>query len=115
MARGRVIGARSSRRPATDARARAWTSMRILRRFTAPDLITSASVTPENAQKYLRELERAGFIRRLPGFRSGVPGHFLTFQLVRNAGPKAPICSKDGLVLDPNTGTRYGIDGEAVS
>lgn len=88
------------------ARARAWTSMRVLTRcqgnFTLPDLVATAAIAESNARHYLRALDRGGYLRRLrkpePGRASG---HAL-WRLIRDTGPVAPRVRRDGEICDPN-------------
>lgn len=108
------IKGQMQKRPTAGARARAWTSMRILGRFTIADIMATAEIPRQNASKYLVALEKAGFLVRVRDNVSGQAGSLIIYRLVRNAGPDAPIVQTNGDVLDPNTGTRYGQAGEEV-
>lgn len=110
----RTTGAVSTRRPPTDVRASAWESMRMLRRFDAPALMSVCGISRVNVKQYLLQLVRGGFVRRLPGYAQGKAGVFIEYQIARDSGPKAPIASRDGSVYDQNTGKRYGRDGAEV-
>ncbi len=110
----RLAGSRSTRRPPTDARARAWLAMRMLRTFDAPALITACGITRDNAVKYLAELAGAGFVRRLSDYAGGKAGVFREYRIARDSGPKAPITSRDGAVYDQNTSKRYARGGAEI-
>lgn len=84
------------------ARDRAWQSMRILRRFTLPDLIATAEISADNARKYVRGLRRSGYITiDTPKAEGKKNGHEI-YRLTRDTGPKAPRLQKDGNTYDPN-------------
>lgn len=92
-------------------RQRAWTAMRIQRRFTVRDIaMVSASGSErdavENVSRFFRVLARAGYLRvvgREPGTAPGSNG-FVRYQLVRNTGPRVPVHSeKRGAIHDFNT------------
>ncbi len=89
-------------RRAPVARTRIWRSMRILRRFTVPDLAATADASVENTRKYLRDLTRARYVRKItievP--RRGVEGRAI-FALVKDTGPFAPSHAAGG-IFDPN-------------
>ncbi len=98
--------------PTTGARARAWTSMRILRRFTIADIMATAEIPRQNASKYLVALEKAGFLARESDNVSGRPGSLIIYRLARNTGPDAPIVDqKTGDVRDCNTNKWYAPGG----
>ena len=93
-------------------RERAWSAMRIKRRFTIDDLVMLVVKGGErdvksNLGKYLRALARAGFVRQLPiretpRTLSG-PG-CIRYALLRDSGPKPPVWRLAyGEVWDPNT------------
>lgn len=94
---------------------RVWQSMRILRRFTVPDLVATAELGESASGKYVRALARAGFVRLVQALQSGKAGSRNVWQLVRGAdSPIAPIVRKDGSgVFDPNTGVAWGLNGVA--
>ena len=109
--RGRHTGRRAL--PRGTFRQRAWAAMRMCGRFTVPDLLRLAGRpgarggSADNLHRYLRALERAGYIRRLPvrerGTRPGSTG-FVRWLLVRDSGPACPALRPDGAVIDRNTG-----------
>ena len=104
----RLNGARSrvwNRLPR--ARDRAWQSMRILRRFSLPDLMATAEVGQDNARKYVRGLARAGYLRVVKAKANGHKGGHAVYQLVRDTGPRAPRLQKDGSTYDPNEHRTY--------
>jgi len=84
-----------NRRPGT-ARAKMWQSMRILRRFSIPDLCRTSGAGRENAKKFAAALERHGVVRRCAS-HDGRPGVHNVWQLVRDTGPQYPArCEKCG-------------------
>lgn len=94
-------------------RQRAWTSMRMQRLFTIPDLLLEAA-RPEdgdpkdNLQRYLLRLCRAGYVavspRRAPGTAPTSNGHH-RYLLKRDTGSRAPaVMSKVDGIHDFNTG-----------
>lgn len=84
------------------ARQRMWQSMRVLRRFSAADLVSTAEVGLAHAQKYCRMLVAAGYLRIVQPKREGVAGGHAIFALLRDTGPHAPRMTNEG-VRDPNT------------
>lgn len=84
------------------ARDRIWQSMRILRRFTLPDLCATAESGHANAKKYVIGLERSGYLRRIQERRSGYKGAYVVWMLTRDTGPQAPRLQTDGNTYDPN-------------
>lgn len=96
--------------PRAKARARLWQSMRILRRFTLPMLMTTAETKFDNTRIYVRALCVAGLIRQATPKRNGRKGGHMEWILVRDAGPRAPRVQKNRRIYDPNTHTV--IEGE---
>ena len=103
----RPTGARTQNGKVT-SRQKAWQSMRILRRFTLPDLVATAEIGRENIKTYLARLERAGIIRKVLPRRSGVKGGHAVYALIRNSGPHAPRANS-AAVYDPNSGEEIRI------
>jgi hypothetical protein len=98
------------------AKDKLWQSMRIMRGgFTAGELATVCEVGVTNAEKYLRALRKAGFVRLAGKHTPGQAGSAGRFTLVRNSGPLSPIQHKRGGMYDRNTSTRYGNDGLPVA
>lgn len=82
-------------------RSRMWQAMRVLRRFTAPDLIATAEVGDSAAAKYVRYLLRAGYLRCVVAKVNGRTGGHAHYRLVKDTGPFAPRVGKHA-VRDPN-------------
>lgn len=83
-------------------RQRMWQSMRILRRFSLPDLARTAEVKVDNARKYVLALERHGFLCPSSGsdYVRGVRGTYKYWSLRRNPGPDHPlVCERCGLAV----------------
>lgn len=96
---------------------RMWQSMRILRRFTIGDLLTTAHVGESAAMKYVRALGQAGFLRLAVPRRSGHTGSRDVWLLVRGQlSPLAPIRRHNGSgVYDPNTQVLWNLQGLPVA
>jgi len=101
MAHGIVINQKINQR------ARAWQSMRILRRFNQPDIVATAEISANNCAKYIRALTGAGYLRVIKPRHNGKSGGGAVYQLVKNTGPAAPL-TKDGFIYDPNSGEKVG-------
>ncbi|HQQ71924.1 MAG TPA: hypothetical protein PLL92_16685 [Alicycliphilus sp.] len=93
-----------------------WQSMRIMRsRFTTADLLVTTTSDLSTVHRYCRALACAGYLRRVMPRVNGRPGSRDVWALVRDSGPIAPIRRHDGSgVFDPNTGTVWGMDGQAL-
>ena len=94
---------------------RVWTSMRVMRRFTTGDLITTAEAGETAVQKYVKALHQAGYLRLQTARVSGRPGSRDIWALVRDTGPLAPIRRRDGSgVYDANTQAVWNLQGVLV-
>ncbi len=72
-------------------RSRAWQSMRIMLRFTIPDLCRTSGAKLNNMQRYLRQLLVHGFVAQVGEYKGGRPGSCKHYRLARNTGPDHPI------------------------
>lgn len=95
-------------------RLKAWRAMRILTKFSIPDLLKHCADGGEadatsNVGKYVRALCKAGYLaelRREPGIALTSNG-YKRWLLVRNSGPDAPVWNQAAkTVTDMNTTTR---------
>lgn len=93
-------------------RQRAWNGMRIMSRFSIPDILTIARNEtdryPANAlQKYFMLLKRGGYLRELPTRQKGTAASsngFKQYTLIKDTGPFAPSAKNNETVLfDHNT------------
>lgn len=108
--KGQLTGPRVPR-PST-LRQRAWTAIRLSRRFTVSE-ITMLAATPEDRGaerhlvKWFGHLVKAGYLaelpRRAPGTALTSNGH-KCWALVRDTGETAPLIRPDGTYYDYNTG-----------
>jgi len=96
------------RRPSSDARAKAWVSMRILQQFTLPQLQMTSGISEGNLFVYLRRLVQVGYLWIVKEHEINRPGSRTTYQLVRNTGPLHPIPQRTGEVYDPNVQQVFG-------
>lgn len=98
-----VIGMHRTVEARRTARDRIWQSMRILRRFTLPDLAATAEAGENNCLKYTRGLTAGGIVRVIKPKESGYKNGHIVWFLARDLGPKSPRLRKDGTIFDPNT------------
>jgi len=93
-------------------RERAWRAMRIKVKFSSAEIVSLAAKGAEsnpdsNVGKYLRALERAGYLMALARREAGTAptsNGFRRYVLVRNSGPQAPRwLPNHAAVYDPNT------------
>lgn len=107
-------GPRDKVREVSDTfRQRAWSSMRMQRLFTVPDIVLEASRPTDgnpadNLHRYLKALARAGYVKVSPN-RVSAPAPtsngYMRFLLQRDTGPRAPVVlSKQPGIHDFNTG-----------
>lgn len=79
-------------KPRSDTlRRKAWQSMRIFRRFTVPDVCSTSGVKRDNLRKFLRNLERHGYVARFGNFKGGRPGEYQPWRLLKDTGPDYPV------------------------
>lgn len=98
----RLPGACSRRRNKHDAQAKLWAAMRILRRFTMPDLMTIAEVKYNRASNFTNQLDKAGYVKKVLPNDNGKAGSYTVYYLYRDTGPKPPIIGIDGVAYDQN-------------
>ena len=105
-------------------RERAWRAMRIKVKFSSAEIValaaTDAARDPDsNVGKYLRALERSGYLMPLARREAGTSptsNGFRRYVLVRNSGPQAPRwLPKLGTVYDPNTEEQHPVVTQRVS
>jgi hypothetical protein len=82
-----------------------WRSMRILKRFTLPDLIrTVPGCSYGNARKFVAALAVHGYVAKNGAYYTGCPGVYQGYRLARNNGPDYPtICDSCGQALTVKT------------
>ena len=88
--------------------ARLWYAMRVLRSFTASDLMAVAEAESRRTTRaFCLNLVKAGFLVAIPRANTRDPA---TYRLTRNSGPQCPaVLRKQGVVWDFNTSTEYPI------
>lgn len=97
-----VKGMKHKKHRADTLRARAWNSMRILRRFTIPDLCRTSAIDTtdsdyENLKKWVRRLEVHGVVAKQGRPRFRTVGDYQLYSLVRDRGPFHPlVCERCG-------------------
>lgn len=83
-------------------REKLWQAMRQIRMFDSAQL---AAVTGQNQGAISRTLKflcDEGYLVILQGNASGKPGSWITYRLVHDSGPLAPLKRRDGSLYDPN-------------
>jgi hypothetical protein len=101
MARTKGAVTKAPMKP-SQARYRIWRSMRILRRFTIPQLAATAEAGVENVRAFVYKLIAHGYARRCAPRRIGVLGSHNVYMLFHDTGPKPPKIHHDGTIFDPN-------------
>jgi len=79
-----------------------WRTMRIRKVFTLDDLVALSStdhkVSPEEAETYMKFLEKAGYIKNTDGKSRPKAA----YRLIKDTGPKPPMIQRIKRVWDPN-------------
>ena len=84
----------------TAVRRKVWQSMRILRRFTIPDLCRTSGASSSNIRKFIRRLAEHGYVAIQEPNVSGRTGSYHGWRLVKDTGPDYPMkCERCGRVL----------------
>lgn len=93
-------------------RARLWSAMRVLRRFSVPELMIAANATTAATNGFVNGLRRAGYLKREPAGRN----EWSTYVLVNRSGPKAPQLRyrtvgdrRQRYLFDPNNGSEIDV------
>jgi len=81
-----------------------WSTMRIIRTFTAKELAIQASIEEHvvaigEANKYCQLLAQAGYLKVVAGGKSGT---LATYRLIKRTGPRPPQIQRVKRVYDPN-------------
>ncbi len=106
---------RSPARGRGTLRAKAWRAMRMLGGFSLDDLLTmlcdgSQPSAAANLADYLRALDGAGFLLKLPRRGNGTHPQRYRLRRDRDTGPEAPAWNKPERTLtDPNTGEVFRV------
>lgn len=107
-------------------RIKVWRAIRIKSKFFIPDLAMLVAEGGEkditsNIGKYIRALEKAGYIvkmpKREPGTKMTSNGHIRYWLLPeRDTGPQAPVWRvAANVIYDPNTELEHGLLKEELS
>lgn len=87
-------GGRKARMSPQSARYKAWQSMRILRRFTVPDIIRTSGISRDNLHGYLPWLVKMGYVaEEIWKGKTGQAGSYKAYRLVKDV-PEAPTTPK---------------------
>lgn len=81
-----------------------WSTMRILKTFTAQELAITATIEEHNialgeAETYCYALAKAGYIKVIAGGKSGQPA---TYRMIKYTGPRPPQIQRVKRLYDPN-------------
>lgn len=97
---------RKVRKTTTAPRDRAWSAMRILRKFTIPEICATAEIHPVSFKKYLKLLMATGYVIKT---RNHTPSHgeCALYSLVRNTGPFRPWAQSNGVIYDRNIAQEF--------
>lgn len=99
-----------------DGNANIWRSMRMLKQFSAADLLLH-STTPDvqisdsHVRVYCLRLFEAGYLKVVQ--KASPPKRAAVYRLIRDTGPRPPKVQRVQQVFDPNTGTVYPAEGRA--
>ncbi|MEM6836314.1 MAG: hypothetical protein AAF609_05615 [Cyanobacteria bacterium P01_C01_bin.120] len=85
-----------------DKRERLWQAIRQLRVMDSAQLATLTGQNQGAISRYLKFLSDEGYLAILSGNASGKAGSWITYRLVRETGPLAPMKRRDGTLYDPN-------------
>ena len=85
-----------------DKREKLWQAMRQVRVFDSAQLATVTGQNQGAISRTLKFLCDEGYLVILQGNASGKPGSWITYRLVRDSGPLAPMRRRDGSLYDPN-------------
>jgi len=91
-------------------RQKMWQSMRILKRFSIPDILrTVPGATYSNALSFFGRLDQAGFIGKVGNYVSGRAGEYQAYALLKDTGPVMPVL---GFATGTNKPPKINSEGE---
>ncbi|ABK99988.1 hypothetical protein Ppro_2382 [Pelobacter propionicus DSM 2379] len=94
-------------------RQRIWSAMRIMTRFTIPDLCRVVEgATTANVQSYVSRLHKEGYVGKIGKVRRGYAGEYQGYQLVKNTGPTMPVLLKGRHKKESETERQTGKETE---
>ncbi len=86
---------------ALPSRQKIWNTIRITRSFTKPEVCAAAEVSMAVTSRYVNELIRWGYVRRISIGRPGEIAGYARYRLIRDTGPEYPRCWTSSC-SDPN-------------
>lgn len=75
---------------ALPSRQKIWNTLRICRAFTKPEVCAAAEVSMAVTSRYVNELIRWGYVRKISHGRPGQTAGYARYRLIRNTGPNYP-------------------------
>jgi hypothetical protein len=88
---------RTRKKPGTGTdRDKIWMSIRILRRFSIPDVIRTSGAGGENVRVYMRFLRIHGYIARDGAWTRGRAGEYRAYRLVKDLPQRPEKCERCG-------------------
>jgi len=95
-----IPGMVQARPKAGSLRLKVWQSMRIMRRFSLPDLCRTTGARRDNVRKFVKRLEAHGYVALATKQLRGRPGSYHIWRLVKDTGPLYPTrCGRCGRPL----------------
>lgn len=64
-----------------------WRSMRVMRRFTIPDLCRTSGASETNVRKFVRNLLTHGYIAKTGTYHRGHAGQYQGYRIAIDTGP----------------------------
>jgi len=89
-----MAGKRGMKMPAdvSSLRQNIWRSIRIMRTFTIPTLMTTVpGLKYENCQKFVRNLVKHRYVSKIGGYKGGRAGDFQMYVICKDTGPIVPV------------------------
>jgi len=99
---------------ALPARQKIWNTLRICRAFTKPEVCAAADVSMALVSRYVNELIRWGYVRKVNNGRPGEVAGYARYRLLRNTGPDYPRVAPQ-TCSDPNTGEVRKVEAESCN
>lgn len=80
-------------------RDKVWMSIRILRRFSLPDVLRTSGAKYHNAKNFLRCLVIHGYVAKDGKWLPGKPGLYKVYRLVKESPERPVVCETCGKLI----------------